>query len=141
MTRHAEEAVENFDIKTPSTSTLAESLSGGNQQKLIVARELSQQPNLLVAAQPTRGIDVGAIEFVHERLMEERARGKGLLLVSSELDEIMSLSDRIAVIYEGEFTAVFDSNETTKEELGVYMTGSQNQDKEKVRRKALGNLS
>jgi len=141
MARHAEEAVENFDIKTPSISTLAESLSGGNQQKLIVARELSQQPNLLVAAQPTRGIDVGAIEFVHERLMEERARGKGLLLVSSELDEIMSLSDRIAVIYEGEFTAVFDSNETTKEELGVYMTGSQTQDKEEVRRKALGNLS
>ena len=141
MDRHAEEAVERFDIKTPSTKTLAESLSGGNQQKLIVARELSQQPNLLVAAQPTRGIDVGAIEFVHERLMKERAKGKGLLLVSSELDEIMSLSDRIAVMYEGEFTTIFDSDETTKEELGVYMTGSQRQDREEVRRQALGNLS
>jgi len=141
MDRHAEEAVEEFDIKTPSVKTLGESLSGGNQQKLIVARELSQQPKLLVAAQPTRGIDVGAIEFVHERLMEERARGKGLLLVSSELDEIMSLSDRLAVIYEGEFTAVFDSDETTKEELGVYMTGSQRQDSEEVRRKALGKVS
>ncbi|MEF8725612.1 MAG: ABC transporter ATP-binding protein [Candidatus Bipolaricaulota bacterium] len=141
MDRHAEEAVEEFDIKTPSVKTLGESLSGGNQQKLIVARELSQQPKLLVAAQPTRGIDVGAIEFVHERLMKERARGKGLLLVSSELDEIMSLSDRIAVMYEGEFTAVFDSDETTKEELGVYMTGSQRQDTEEVRRKALGKVS
>jgi len=141
MDEHAEKAVEDFDIKTPSTSTLVESLSGGNQQKLIVARELSQQPNLLVAAQPTRGIDVGAIEFVHERLMEERAKGKGLLLVSSELDEIMSLSDRIAVIYEGEFTAVFDANETTKEELGAYMTGSQRQDEDEVRRKALGEVS
>jgi len=141
MDNHAEEAVEEFDIKTPSTKTLAESLSGGNQQKLIVARELSQQPKLLVAAQPTRGIDVGAIEFVHERLMEERASGKGLLLVSSELDEIMSLSDRIAVIYEGEFTGMFDSNETSKEELGVYMTGSKRQNEEEVRRKALGKVS
>lgn len=141
MDRHAEEAVEKFDIKTPSTKTLSGSLSGGNQQKLIVARELSQQPKLLIAAQPTRGIDVGAIEFVHQRLMEERAKGKGLLLVSSELDEIMSLSDRIAVIYEGEFTAMFDSDETTKEELGVYMTGSQRQDKDEVRRKALGKVS
>ncbi|MFW6071423.1 MAG: ABC transporter ATP-binding protein [Candidatus Bipolaricaulota bacterium] len=141
MESHAEEAVENFDIKTPSIKTLAESLSGGNQQKLIVARELSQQPKLLVAAQPTRGIDVGAIEFVHKRLMEERAKGKGLLLVSSELDEIMSLSDRIAVIYEGEFTAVFDADETTKEELGIYMTGSERQDEEEVRRKALDSAS
>ncbi|MFB6291651.1 MAG: ABC transporter ATP-binding protein [Candidatus Bipolaricaulia bacterium] len=141
MDSHAKQAVEKFDIKTPSTRTLVESLSGGNQQKLIVARELSQQPNLLIAAQPTRGIDVGAIEFVHKRLMEERAKGKGLLLVSSELDEIMSLSDRIAVIYEGEFTALFDSDETTKEELGVYMTGSQRQDKEEVRRKALDEVS
>ncbi|MBS3766403.1 ATP-binding cassette domain-containing protein, partial [Candidatus Bipolaricaulota bacterium] len=141
MDLHAEEAVEEFDIKTPSTKTLSESLSGGNQQKLIVARELSQQPKLLIAAQPTRGIDVGAIEFVHQRLMEERAKGKGLLLVSSELDEIMSLSDRIAVIYEGEFTAMFDSDETTKEELGIYMTGSQRQDKEEVNRKALGKVS
>lgn len=141
MDRHAEEAVEEFDVKTPSTKTLAESLSGGNQQKLIVARELSQQPDLLVAAQPTRGIDVGAIEFVHQRLMEERAKGKGLLLVSSELDEIISLSDRIAVIYEGEFIAVFDADETDKEELGVYMTGSQRQEEEAVREKALGKVS
>jgi simple sugar transport system ATP-binding protein len=141
MDRHAEEAIEEFDVKTPSTTTLAESLSGGNQQKLIVARELSQQPDLLVAAQPTRGIDVGAIEFVHQRLMEERAKGKGLLLVSSELDEIISLSDRIAVMYEGEFIAVFDADETNKEELGVYMTGSQRQDEEAVREKALGKVS
>ncbi|MBS3788697.1 ABC transporter ATP-binding protein [Candidatus Bipolaricaulota bacterium] len=141
MDEHAKKAVEEFDIKTPSTKTLAESLSGGNQQKLIVARELSQQPKLLIAAQPTRGIDVGAIEFVHERLMKERARGKGLLLVSSELDEIISLSDRIAVIYEGEFIGMFDANETSKEELGVYMTGSERQDKEEVRRKALDKVS
>ncbi|MCF7875448.1 ABC transporter ATP-binding protein [Candidatus Bipolaricaulota bacterium] len=141
MDKHAEEAVEEFDIKTPSTKTLAESLSGGNQQKLIVARELSQQPKLLIAAQPTRGIDVGAIEFVHKRLMEERAKGKGLLLVSSELDEIVSLSDRIAVIYEGEFTGMFDADEISKEELGVYMTGSKRQDKEEVRRKALGKVT
>ena len=141
MESYAENAVKEFDIKTPSTGTLVESLSGGNQQKLIVARELSQKPELLIAAQPTRGIDVGAIEFVHKRLMEEKAKGKGILLVSSELDEIMSLSDRIAVMYEGEFTAIFDAEETTKEELGIYMTGSKRQEKEKVHRKALGNLS
>ncbi len=141
MDEHAKEAVEEFDIKTPSTKTLAESLSGGNQQKLIVARELSQQPKLLIAAQPTRGIDVGAIEFVHERLMEERAKGKGLLLVSSELDEIISLSDRIAVIYEGEFIGMFDADETSKEELGIYMTGSERQDKEEVKKKALDEIS
>ena len=141
MESYAETAVEEFDIKTPSIGTLVESLSGGNQQKLIVARELSQKPELLVAAQPTRGIDVGAIEFVHKRLMEEKAKGKGILLVSSELDEIMSLSDRIAVMYEGEFTAIFDSEETTKEELGIYMTGSQRQDKDEVSQKAMGNIS
>lgn len=141
MEEQAEKAVEEFEVKTPSTSTLAGSLSGGNQQKLIVARELFQQPDLLVAAQPTRGIDVGAIEFVHKRLLEERDKGKGLLLVSSELDEIMSLSDKIAVIYAGEFTAVFDAEETSKEEVGTYMMGSQRQDKGEVRRKALGEVS
>lgn len=135
--QYAKDTVREFDIKTRSIQTAAASLSGGNQQKVIVGRELSQQPDLLIASQPTRGIDVGAIEFVHQRLMEEKGQGKGVLLVSTELDEIVSLCDRVLVMYEGEFIAIFDAEEVTKEQLGVYMTGSERQESETVRQKAL----
>jgi len=135
--QYARAAIGEFDVRTPSISTQAESLSGGNQQKLILARELAQTPDVLIASQPTRGVDVGAIEFVHRRLMEEKASGKGILLVSTELDEILSLSDRIAVIYEGRLTGVFPAAEVSKEELGLYMAGSKKEDEEIVRERAL----
>ena len=102
--------------------TRASALSGGNQQKVILAREIDRNPSVLIAAQPTRGLDVGAIEFVHRRLVEERAEGRGLLLVSLELEEVLSLSDRILVMYEGEIVGEFPPT-ATEEELGVAMTG------------------
>jgi simple sugar transport system ATP-binding protein len=111
-----------FDVRGGEPLTKASALSGGNQQKVIVAREVSRDPRVLVAAQPTRGLDVGAIEFVHRRLVEERDEGRAILLVSLELDEILSLSDRILVIYEGEIVAEFAPG-VSEEEVGVAMTG------------------
>nr|HPI01340.1 heme ABC transporter ATP-binding protein [Bacillota bacterium] len=102
----------------------AGSLSGGNQQKAILARELSRTPELIVVAQPTRGLDVGAIEYIHKRLVSERDSGRAVLLVSLELDEIMSLSDRIAVIYEGRIMGTMDIEDATEETLGLMMAGS-----------------
>ena len=102
--------------------TLASSLSGGNQQKVVVAREVSRDPRILVAAQPTRGLDVGAIEFVHRRLVAERDEGRAILLVSFELDEILSLADRILVIYEGRIVGEY-TPDVSEEELGIAMTG------------------
>jgi general nucleoside transport system ATP-binding protein len=99
-------------------------LSGGNQQKAIIAREIDRNPDLLIAAQPTRGLDVGAIEFIHKRLIEQRDHGKAVLLVSFELDEILNVSDRIAVIYEGSIVAIVDPKKTTEQELGLLMAGS-----------------
>ena len=99
-------------------------LSGGNQQKIIIARELACNPTILIAAQPTRGVDIGAIEFIHRRLIEQRDAGKAILLVSAELDEIRSLSDRIAVMYEGRIVDVI-APDATEEELGILMTGGQ----------------
>jgi len=121
--RHAEALVASFDIRTPSVLTTGASLSGGNQQKLIVARELGREVRLLVAAQPTRGIDVGSIEFIHRRIVEQRDRGVAVLLVSAELDEIMTLSDRIAVMYEGQIIDVLSAAEATRERLGLLMAG------------------
>ena len=112
------------DVRTPSDDVKAGSLSGGNQQKLILARELSRDPDLLVIAQPTRGLDVGAIEFVHRRLIEARDAGKAILLLSLELDEIMALSDRIGVIYEGEIVGEVSPAEATEEKLGLMMAGA-----------------
>ena len=105
-------------------STLASALSGGNQQKVAVAREVASNPKLLIAHQPTRGLDVGAIEFVHRRLVEQRDAGKAVLLVSLELEEILSLSDRILVLYEGRIVAEF-SPDVTEEEIGFAMIGGQ----------------
>lgn len=119
----AKSLIKEFDVRTPSESTPARALSGGNQQKAIIAREIDRSPNLLIAAQPTRGLDVGAIEFIHSKLIEERDNGKGVLLVSFELDEIMNISDRIAVIYEGKIVAVVKPDETTEQELGLLMAG------------------
>ena len=99
-------------------------MSGGNQQKAIVAREIDKDPQLLVAVQPTRGLDVGAIEYIHKQIVSQRDEGKGVLLVSLELDEVMALSDRILVMYEGEIVGQLDPETTTVEELGLYMAGA-----------------
>ena len=115
--------VEEFDIRTPSIHTSGGSLSGGNQQKLVVARELSRPIKLLIASQPTRGVDVGSIEFIHQRIIEQRDQGVAVLLVSAELDEIMSLSDRIAVMYHGEIMATLDAETAERATLGLLMAG------------------
>jgi simple sugar transport system ATP-binding protein len=114
--------VKEFDIRTPSIETPARALSGGNQQKIIVAREMASNPKVLLAAQPTRGVDIGAIEFIHRRLVKERDEGAAILLVSAELDEVRSLSDRIAVMYEGRIVS-FEPAETDEARLGLLMTG------------------
>jgi ABC-type uncharacterized transport system ATPase subunit len=119
----ARKRIADYDVRTPSEHVLAGALSGGNQQKLVLARELGRDPELLVAAQPTRGLDVGAIEFVHRRIVAERDSGKAVLLVSMEIEEIQSLSDRILVFYEGNIVAEFASGEADDETLGYHMTG------------------
>jgi ABC-type uncharacterized transport system ATPase subunit len=118
----AKRLIAEFDIRTPSVEAPARSLSGGNQQKIIIAREFSAKPMALIAAQPTRGVDIGAIEFIHRRIIEQRDAGKAVLLISAELDEIRSLSDRIAVMYEGTIVDIV-SPEATEEQLGILMTG------------------
>ncbi|MDQ1393360.1 MAG: ral nucleoside transport system ATP-binding protein [Acidimicrobiaceae bacterium] len=123
MDTAAGEQVKQFDIRTESIRTPASSLSGGNQQKVVVARELSRTIGLLIASQPTRGVDVGSIEFVHRRIVEVRNQGSAVLLVSTELDEIAALADRIAVMYEGEVVAM-RSPDVTREELGLLMAGA-----------------
>jgi ABC-type uncharacterized transport system ATPase subunit len=119
----AEKEIRDFDIRTPSATTTAGSLSGGNQQKVIVARELSREVHLLIASQPTRGLDVGSIEYIHKRLIESRDAGAAVLLVSSELDEIMQLSDRIAVMFRGKIVAVLAAKDTDRREVGLLMAG------------------
>lgn len=103
---------------------MTRSMSGGNQQKVIIAREIDRDHKVLVAVQPTRGLDVGAIEYIHKQLIEERNHGRGVLLVSLELEEVMNVSDRILVIYEGELVADLDPKQTTEQEIGLYMAGS-----------------
>jgi simple sugar transport system ATP-binding protein len=115
--------IKDYDVRTPSEHVLAGALSGGNQQKLVLARELGREPGMLVAAQPTRGLDVGAIEFVHRRLLAERGSGTAILLVSMELEEVMSLSDRILVMYGGRVVAEFAAGEADDEKIGFFMTG------------------
>jgi simple sugar transport system ATP-binding protein len=118
----ATQLVKEFDIRAPSIDAAARTLSGGNQQKIIVAREMGSRPRVLLAAQPTRGVDIGAIEFIHRRLVGERDEGTAVLLVSAELDEIRSLSDRIAVLYEGRIVSI-EPADTPEERLGLLMTG------------------
>lgn len=121
--QHSNRLAEDYDVRPRRTQTLARNLSGGNQQKVILAREVSRDPELLIAAQPTRGLDVGAIQFIHNKLLDLRTEGKAILLVSLELDEIMALSDRIGVIHEGKLMDILPGGEVTKEELGLLMTG------------------
>ncbi|MEA2249978.1 MAG: ral nucleoside transport system ATP-binding protein [Solirubrobacteraceae bacterium] len=122
MRERARTLIAEYDVRGGGPSSLAASLSGGNQQKVVIAREIASNPRVLVAAQPTRGLDVGAIEFVHRRLVAERDAGRGILLVSLEFDEVRSLADRILVIYEGEIVGEFGPD-VSEEELGIAMTG------------------
>ncbi|MCR3906900.1 MAG: ABC transporter ATP-binding protein, partial [Tenericutes bacterium] len=122
---HADELIERFDIRSEKgAKTTVRSMSGGNQQKAILGREISRAHDILIAVQPTRGLDVGAIEYIHSRLLEERQQGKAVLLVSLEIDEIMNLSDRILVMFEGEIVGEFDPKKVTINELGLYMSGA-----------------
>jgi simple sugar transport system ATP-binding protein len=115
--------IHDYDVRTPSEHVLAGALSGGNQQKVVLAREMGREPELLVASQPTRGLDVGAIEFVHRRLLAGRDKGMAILLVSMELEEVLSLSDRVLVMYGGRIAAEFTAAEADEEKVGFYMTG------------------
>ena len=129
--KYAAELIEKFDVRSgQGPVTVTRSMSGGNQQKAIIARELDREKDLIVAVQPTRGLDVGAIEYIHSQLVEQRDAGKAVLLVSLELDEVMSLSDRILVMYEGEIVGELDPKKTTVQELGLYMAGAKRQGKE-----------
>ena len=126
---HAEDLIRRFDIRSGQGAvTVARSMSGGNQQKAIVAREMDRDHKLLVAVQPTRGLDVGAIEYIHNQIVASRDSGTAVLLVSLELDEVMSLSDRILVMYEGEIVGELDPKQTTVQELGLYMAGAKRQE-------------
>lgn len=121
---YAKECVEAFDVRTPSKETLAGDLSGGNLQKVVLARELSLEPPVLLCAQPTRGLDVGAIEYVHNRILEQRERNAAILLISTELDEVLTLSDRIAVLYQGRIMGIIDNEDVDIEQLGLMMAGT-----------------
>ena len=122
---YANALIEQYDVRSgQGPSTIARSMSGGNQQKAIIAREIDRGPELLIAVQPTRGLDVGAIEYIHKQIVKVRDAGKGVLLVSLELDEVMALSDRILVMYEGEIVGELDPKTATAEELGLYMAGA-----------------
>ncbi|PSQ52452.1 heme ABC transporter ATP-binding protein [Halobacteriales archaeon SW_8_65_20] len=122
---HASEIVETYDVRPPDTDTKSAALSGGNQQKFIVGREFERDPSLFVAAHPTRGVDIGSTEFIHERLLDLRDDGDGVLLVSSKLDEVQLLADRLAVMHDGELMAVVDPDDVTEEELGLVMAGEE----------------
>ncbi len=127
---YAERLIEQFDVRSgQGPITRARSMSGGNQQKAIIAREIDKNPEFLIAVQPTRGLDVGAIEYIHKQLVEQRDAGKGVLLVSLELDEVMNVSDRILVMFEGEIVGEFDPKTVTVEELGLYMAGAKREGK------------
>jgi len=115
--------VEQFRVKTPTIDTPIKSLSGGNIQKVIMARELARNPQVLVAAQPTRGVDIGATEYIHGRLLAQRERGAATLLISEDLDEVLALADRIAVIYEGRIMAILPRTQASAEQLGLLMAG------------------
>ncbi|MCI7619175.1 MAG: ABC transporter ATP-binding protein, partial [Firmicutes bacterium] len=127
---YAERLIEQYDIRSgQGPITIARSMSGGNQQKAIVAREIDKDPQLLVAVQPTRGLDVGAIEYIHKQLVKQRDEGRAVLLVSLELEEVMSVSDRILVMFEGEIVGELDPKKTTVEELGLYMAGAKREER------------
>jgi simple sugar transport system ATP-binding protein len=122
--KHAQELIKQFDVRSAKGEhTVVRSMSGGNQQKAIIAREVDRSPSLMIVAQPTRGLDVGAIEYIHRRILAERSKGKTIILFSFELEEILNLSDRIAVMYEGEFVGIVDALHTDEKEIGLMMAG------------------
>lgn len=124
ISNKAREIIQEYDVRTGhGEMTIARSMSGGNQQKAIIGREIDRNPDLLIASLPTRGLDVGAIEFIHKKLIEQRDKGKAVLLISFELDEIMNLSDRIAVIFDGQIVSIVDPKETNEQQLGLLMAG------------------
>ncbi len=123
ISSHADKLIKKFQVKTPSQATLAKNLSGGNIQKMVLAREISRDPRVIIAAQPTRGLDIGATEYVRQRLLEQRHQGVAILLISEDLDEILALSDRIAVIYEGQIMDILPRAHATAERLGLLMAG------------------
>lgn len=123
ISQNADELIQRFDIRGGGKQVSAGSLSGGNQQKIIIAREFNQEHEFLIASQPTRGVDVGAIEFIHQKILESRDSGKAVLLISADLNEVMSLSDRIAVLFEGEFADIIDARDATEMKLGLMMSG------------------
>ena len=128
---YSDRLIEQYDVRSgQGSTTIARSMSGGNQQKAIIAREMAKDPRLLIAVQPTRGLDVGAIEYIHKQIIAQRDAGKAVLLVSLELDEVMNLSDRILVMYEGEIVGEFDPKTTDVQTLGLYMAGAKRMDKE-----------
>jgi ABC-type uncharacterized transport system ATPase subunit len=123
ISRQSDELIEQFNVKTPSQDTPVKNLSGGNIQKLLLARELSRNPKVVIAAQPTRGLDVGATEYVHQVLTDQRGEGTAILLISEDLDEVLALSDRIIVIYEGEIMGEVFTEQANPEDLGLMMAG------------------
>jgi simple sugar transport system ATP-binding protein len=125
VNRLATELVEDYDVRTPSIQTSAQSLSGGNKQKVVIARELAADPRLLIASQPTRGVDVGSIEFIHSQIVKARDGGAGVLLISAELDEVMGLSDRILVMYDGRVVAELDGEGADRNRIGRLMAGGE----------------
>jgi simple sugar transport system ATP-binding protein len=118
-------AVKDYDVRTPSIDTLAGSLSGGNQQKVVVAREFSRPVKLVIASQPTRGLDVGSIEYIHRRLVEQRDAGAAVLIVSTELDEVLAVGDRVAVMLGGRIVAIVEGPAATRENVGMLMGGAE----------------
>ena len=124
IVERAERLVREYDVRPPNIALPARVLSGGNQQKLIVAREFDIKPRLVLVAQPTRGVDIGATEFIHRKVIELRDAGAAILLVSAELDEVLSLSDRVLVIYEGRIVGEVDPKTVSEEEIGLMMTGA-----------------
>ena len=128
---YAERLIEQYDVRSgQGPITVTRSMSGGNQQKAIVAREIDKDPQLLIAVQPTRGLDVGAIEYIHKQIVAQRDAGKAVLLVSLELDEVMTVADRILVMYEGQIVGQLDPKTTTVAELGLYMAGAKKEEAE-----------
>ena len=123
IAQHTQDLIADFDIKAPSRKTPLRNLSGGNIQKLILARELSRKPSVLIASQPTRGVDIGSTEYIHQRLSAQRALGTATLLISEDLDEVRNLSDRIAVMYEGRIMGIVNRDEASVEKLGLMMAG------------------
>jgi simple sugar transport system ATP-binding protein len=123
IAQNATRLIQEFDVRPANPQNHAGALSGGNKQKVIIARELSRSPKLLIASQPTRGVDVGSIEFIHKRIVAARDQGMGVLLISSELDEILALSDRVAVMFKGKIIETLPIAEATRERLGLLMAG------------------